>query len=344
MPNPSALRFAHRARLSLIFVLAILTAAGCATHKTIEVPKPLTPLVEAGTPQLIAEINRLSSVRSIHGKVDIQFEDTSFATAGIAEKYRTADGAITLQRPGKIYLVIQVPLLASDVAQMTSDGERFRIAILKGEEQYRRFVRGTNDAVYAKLESAPTNNQKNKPNKEAQAVSALSNLRPQHLTDAMLIRPIGSPTDLGLMYAQTEFFQEERDPNPESKKRIVRGYYVLDELQPAGPGNARLLRRFWFDRVGGIRLARMQTFDPQGGLITDVTYGAMKGFGGQGSVQLPSRIELTRPRDQYKVSVTYQSAADTTLDHEYPPEAFVLENRWQLKEVDLDERKKSPQP
>ena len=40
---------------------------------------------------------------------------------------RQADGTITLQRPGKVYLVIQVPLIATDVAQMTSDGEHFRM-------------------------------------------------------------------------------------------------------------------------------------------------------------------------------------------------------------------------
>ena len=154
MPLSSALRFRAGARLllTLMFAIVLLTATGCAVHKTVEVPKPLTPLADASAPQLVAEVNRLATARSIHGKVDIQFEDTSFATSGIAEKYRTADGTITLQRPGKIYLVIQVPLLASDVAQMTSDGEHFRIAILKGDERYRRFVSGTNSAVYGKLE------------------------------------------------------------------------------------------------------------------------------------------------------------------------------------------------
>jgi hypothetical protein len=340
----SALRFTASARLllTLMFAIVSLTAAGCAVHKTVEVPKPLTPLADASAPQLIAEVNRLATARSIHGKVDIQFEDTSFATSGIAEKYRTADGTITLQRPGKIYLVIQVPLLAADVAQMTSDGEHFRIAILKGDEQYRRFVSGTNSAVYAKLEPDSTVDKRNRPDKEAQTVSALSNLRPQHLTDAMLIRSIMPPS--GLMYAKTEFFQEEKDPNPTSKKRVMRGYYLLDELQPAGEGAANLLRRFWFDRVGGIRLSRLQTFDEHGSLVTDVSYGEITSFGEQGSMQLPARIDLTRPQDRYRITITYQSPSSVTLDHDYPPEAFVLPNKWQLKEVDLDAQKKNPQP
>src|SRR6266403_2795063 len=116
--------------LALSLILPLATACHI-VHKPVEVEKLLTPLSQADTAQLIRVVNNLAAARSIHGKVDIQFEDTSFATSGIAEKYRTVDGSITLQRPGKVFLVIQGPL-AIDIVQMTSDGEHFRIAILKG--------------------------------------------------------------------------------------------------------------------------------------------------------------------------------------------------------------------
>ena len=35
---------------------------------------------------------------------------------------------------------------------MTSNGESFRVAVLQGDEKYRRFVKGTNNAVYEKLD------------------------------------------------------------------------------------------------------------------------------------------------------------------------------------------------
>jgi hypothetical protein len=127
---------------------ALLVISGCSlAHKRVETEKLLTPLSNANTPELIAAVNRLVGVKSIHGRVDIQFEDTSFATSGIAEKYRTVEGSIYLQRPGKVFLAIQGPL-AIDIVQMSSDGEHFRIAILKGDEKYRKFVKGTNSAVY----------------------------------------------------------------------------------------------------------------------------------------------------------------------------------------------------
>src|SRR6185503_15834312 len=125
--------------------------------------------------QLITELNRLAAVKSIHGKVDIQFEDTAFASVGIAEKYRQVDGNLTLQRPGQIYLALTFTIV--DIAQMASDGEHFAVAVLRGDEKYKRFVKGTNSAEYAKLSANadPKNATANQKGENA-TVSALSNL------------------------------------------------------------------------------------------------------------------------------------------------------------------------
>jgi hypothetical protein len=291
---------------------------------------------------LIAEVNRLARVQSLRGKVDIEFQDTSFATSGIAEKYRAADGTVVLQRPGKIFLIIQAPFISTDIARMTSDGEHFRVAVLQGDLKYRRFVMGTNSAIYRKLTAeVPVDIRgagKKKTKSEEETVNALSNLRPQHLTDALLMQGIDQrPT---VMYAQSEFYQEEKDPRQQSSsKRVMRGYYFLDELEPTGQGTARLLRRFWFDRVAGVRLARLQTFNPNGILDTDVTYRDLKNFGADANIQLPAIIELTRPQDHYKLSLTYQAPDAAVLNHEYPADTFLLENKWNLPEYDLDKEK-----
>ena len=326
-----------------LLAVGLLATSGCnsllGVKQKVSVPPLLGPLKEASTTQLIAEINRISEVRSIRGKVDIQFQDTSFAETGIAEKYRTAEGSVILQRPGQVYLTINGPF-AIDIAQMTSDGEHFRVAVLKGDDQFRRFVRGTNSATYQRLEVDDKADGGDKKMSERRAVSALSNLRPQHLTDALLVRPIQPRTESGFVYAQSEFYQEEPDARRGAAKdaRVVRGYYLLDELAPGGDAGARLTRRFWFDRVEGIRLARLQTFEDKGMLVTDVTYGEQKSFGEDGRVMLPTRVELTRPHDSYKLNLTYQSPESVVIDKQYDPEVFVLQNKWQLPEVDLDTR------
>lgn len=351
MPNSTAAQRRSLSRLVLLPILiSALFASGCGlfgTHKKVQVPQLLTPLAEANTAQLISEVDRLAAVHSIHGKVDIVFEDTSFAEAGLAEKYRQADGQLTLQRAGNIYLIIQVPFIAKDIAQMTSNGESFRVAVLQGDEKYRRFVKGTNSAGYEKLDldgKSPDSEKHKKGTMNAkETVNALSNLRPQHLTDALMVSPIPDAGQSGLTFARSEFFQEEPDARPQAKAnvRVVRGYYLLEEFSQPSSGEARLSRRFWFDRVGGIRLARIQSFDDRGLLITDVSYWDERPFGETAQVRLPSRIEITRPHDHYKLSIAYQTPAAVDIDKEFRPEAFVLENRWQLPEVDLDARQRN---
>src|SRR5215204_2637841 len=331
-----------RLLLSVLAVSVLLLSAGCGlfgTKRKIQVPQLLTPLTEADKGRLIQEVNRLSTVKSIHSKVDIQFEDTSFASSGIADQYRLVDGTITLQRPGQIYLIIQFTFV--DIAQMASDGEHFHVAVLKGDDKYKRFVKGTNSADYGKFDAdGDTVPKSDKQKTEKETVNALSNLRPQHLTDAFMIRPIEA--NGSLVYAQSEFFNEEPDARRGARKdsRVMRGYYVLEEFSTATAGDAKLVRRFWFDRVGGIRLARVQSYDEKGQLITDVSYSNEKALGSGPTASLPSRVEITRPQDQYKLSITYQDSASVELNRDYPPRAFVLENKWGLPEVDLDAQHK----
>jgi hypothetical protein len=324
-----------------VAIAAVFSTTSCSlfgTHKKVQVPQLLTPLVEARKDQLMQEVNRLATVKSIHSKVDIQFEDTSFAAVGIAEKYRQVDGNLILQRPGKIYLELQFTII--DIARMASDGEHFAVAVLQGDEKYRRFVKGTNSAIYPRLDHTADSSSSSKGKKgEKETVSALSNLRPQHLTDAYLIRPTDASG--GLIYSQSEFFQEEADTRPQAKKstRVMRGYYLLEELTEPKGGDSQVLRRFWFDRVDKVRLARVQTFDTQGQIVTDVSYFDEKQIGSGETAVMPTRIEVTRPRDQYKLSLTYQDPLSVELNREWPPQAFVLQNKWQLPEVDLDAEK-----
>src|SRR5689334_12261614 len=183
--------FARAASL-LLLALGLIVMSGCTSlfgvKKKITVYPVLSPLSDASTQQLISEVNRLAAVRSLKGKIDIQIQDNSFAEAGIAEKFRTADGTVYLQRPGQIYLRIQAPFIGTDIAQMTSDGEHFRVAVLQGDEKIRRFVLGTNSATYPKLEmddnGSDKGNKKKKGGKDEQTVNVLSTLRPQHFTDA----------------------------------------------------------------------------------------------------------------------------------------------------------------
>ena len=142
-------------------------------------------------------------------------------------------------------------------------------------------------------------------------------------------------------------FQEEFDINAKQKsplRWVLRGYYLLDEIRRGEDGNMRIARRFWFDRVGGIRLARQQIFDALGNIESDIVYGTEGDLTENPDYKkLPLRIVVTRPKEKYKMSLTYQTPETVSVGKTYNKDVFVLENSWNLPEVDLDKKINSQQ-
>jgi len=320
-----------------IFILTAILLSGCSSIvKTADTTPTLLKSEDATHAELMAEVNRYARVNSMRAKMDLKFEDNSFAQFGSKEVYRAADGEVVVQRPANILLKVSVPVIKSDVAQMTSDGEKFRVAILQdgGSGKYKKFVLGTNSADYSKLQKALDEGN----GATMKNVNAFANLRPQHFTDAMLVRP----TDEGHLYTQSTMFQIEEDttqPKKSPLRRVTRGYYLLDEFTKGTNGELVIARRFWFDRVGGIRLARQQIFDVRGEIESDIVYGAEGNLTNTGEyTRLPLQIVVTRPQEKYSMKLTYQTPEAVTIGKTYPASAFVLENTWDLQEVDLDKK------
>ncbi len=286
----------------------------------------------------MSEVNRFARVESMKAQMDLKFEDNSFAQFGSKEVYRSADGEVVVQRPASILLTVKVPVIKTDVAQMTSDGAKFRVAILQdgGSGKYKKFVMGTNNADYSKLQKDLDSANGDKAIK--QNVNAFANLRPQHFTDAMLVRP----TDESHIYTHSTIFQIEEDETHSKSsplRKVNRGYYLLDEFSKRGENDLVISRRFWFDRVGGIRLARQQIFDAKGEIESDIMYGAEGNLTDTGQYnRLPLQIIVTRPQEKYSMKLTYQVPEAVKIGRKYPETAFVLQNTWELEVVDLDKK------
>ena len=345
--HPRFLMFTrHKSLKLLLFTLltSILLSSGCSVFKPSIKQETATLLKteDAAVADLFDQINNIAKVNSLYGKIDLKFEDNSFAETGVAEKYKTAPGSVAVQRPGSILLEIQLPVFLTDIAKMTSDGEKFRVAILEDGAggKYKQFVVGTNDADYSVLqEKVKSMEFENGGKVLKQNVNAFANLRPQHFTDAILMRPIDTSN---FFYTQSTIFQEEFDLSQKKKsplRWVLRGYYVLDELGKNEDGSLSVSRRFWFDRVGSVRLARQQIFDSRGEIDSDIIYGKAGTLTETGEYQnMPHRIEVTRPKEKYKMSLEYQSPQKVIIGKDFPNTAFVLENRWNLPVVDLDKK------
>jgi hypothetical protein len=321
-----------------IIISAVLFAGSCIGVKSDQKTPTLLGTESASQDQLMAEVNRFARVGSIEARMNLKFEDNSFAQFGSKEVYRSADGQVVVQRPANIYMKIQVPVIKSDVAQMTSDGMKFRVAILQdgGSGKYKQFVMGTNAADYSSLQKKL--GEENGDGAIKQNVNAFANLRPQHFTDALLVRP----TDSKNLYTVSTIFQVEEDEREAKKsplRKVTRGYYLLDEFARTDDGRLIVLRRFWFDRNVKIRLARQQIFDAKGEIASDITYGIEGKLTETNDYnQLPLQIIVTRPQEKYSMKLTYQSPEAVKIGKNYPATAFLLQNSWELKELDLDKK------
>ncbi len=322
-----------------LLLLAILFS-GCITPKDKVQKAKLLETTNASQDDLIKKVNELTNVESINAKMYLKFEDNSYANEGIAEKYKTADSTIVVQRPGKINLKVEVPIVGTDIVQMTSNGDEFRVAVLYlgGGDKYLSFLRGKNDVDYSLLSDMVEDLENGAPTEVSKSASAFKNLRPQHFTDAMLIRPVDESK---YVYTQSAILQEEFDVNAKKKsplKWVLRGFYLLDELRRTDEGKFVIARRFWFDRVGGINLSRQQVFDKNGEIESDITYGKIGSVTETGQYKMPLEVELTRPKEKYKIRLIYKAPHAVKIGKIYNDSAFLLENTRNLKEIDLDRK------
>lgn len=313
--------------LSLLALLVLTSScANIAKVRDESIPKLITPVVNADFDTLLAQLKPFTEVQSLRtSRATIQFFDASSA-----ERFRTADATLVLQRPDKIRLIIQVPTVGTRVAEMVSDSKNFKVAIYY-PAKYRRFLMGTNAADYSRW--------REKLEKKREQESALINARPFHFTDALLMRPLHTG-EARFVYSLGEELVEEPDTRKGAKResRVLHSYYVIAELELAGdqPGRALRRRRFWFDRNNQAQLTRQEIFDDKGQLVTEVRYADFIKVSAESSELRPGSITVLRPRDGYSAKLTFLEESVEINPQDLPATAFVLENKDRLPVTDLD--------
>lgn len=328
----SMFRLTLRLSLTVCFLAFIALLNSCASlvkYRDDSIPQPLTPVAEADFDALVAQLKLFTDVESMRAtRVSMKFVDSASS-----ERYRgAADATIVLQRPGKIRLIIQVPVAKTKLAEMVSDSEHFKVAIYY--DKYKRFLLGTNNADYSRWR------ERLQDKKEAQQ-SGFINARPFHFTDALLVRPL-QIGKAGFVYNVQEELSEEPDTRPGAKKnsRVIRSFYVVSEMEITDTTKniGVLKRRLWFDRNSQLQLKRQQVFDAKGRLITDARYSNYTRLDPDSQILRPSVIEVRRPYDQYSAELNLLADSTEFNIEDLPATAFVLENDQKLPETDLDKQ------
>jgi outer membrane lipoprotein-sorting protein len=263
-------------------------ASGCAaSHKTVVKPGQAPAAVQTATrEQLIENYNRQAeATQTLNAGVAMKLTSGS-AYSGVIEQYHEVNGFLLAARPASIRVIGQAPVIGKNIFDMVSDGKTFEISI----PSKHKFVTG------------PVNVRR-------PSSKPIENLRPQHLTDALLWAAL--PTQ------STVLFEESSEAN-------VR-YYVLTVLRaPTGVNRAadsapdfEIAEKIWFDRAD-LHVARVEGFAAGGVVGSDVRYSDWQPAGER---SYPRQIDIARPGEDYQLAIHINKL---TLNAPLAADAFTL--------------------
>ncbi len=268
--SPEIEGFMKRAIIAMISVLAL---AGCGPKVKVTKrlpPSAIRPAQEATLDTLLERYRAWAgSIRTLNATVQL-FPTAGSTYSGVIEQYHDVRAFVLAERPAKLRIIGQAPIVHTNVFDMVTDGETFKISI----PSKNKFIVGLN-----RLERV--------------SKKPIENLRPEHLVEAVLPSPDSGAADSGLRN-----FLEEWDSPPYR-------YYVVSLLREkpgVGGGSLEIEKKIWFDRAD-LNLARIQSFAPGGRLVSDITYADYAAFG---EVNYPRSITLWRPRDDYTLALQVQ--------------------------------------
>ena len=161
--------------------------------------------------------------------------------SGVIKEYHDVRGFILVERPAMIRMLGQAPVVRTNIFDMVSNGEEFRLYIPPKQ----KFIVG-------------------KTTFRRPAKNSLENLRPQHILEALLVPPLDA--------SHEKWFLEEAEEGG-------RRFYVVSVVEPADSEELRLKRKAWFDRAN-LELVRMQFYESDGVYVEDVHYSDYQDFQG----------------------------------------------------------------
>ncbi len=290
----------------MVWLTLAAVAGGCTPVKNTRVIKrtEIPVALEATAPQIIERYNQAArAVHSLNATVELK-PTAGSAYSGVIEEYHDVKGFILAERPARIRMIGQAPVVAKNVFDMVSDGETFRIFI----PSKHKFIVGP-----ANLERA--------------AKKPIENLRPQHLVDAVFwpeITPSQSTlfeefdSESGRFYILTIL---RGGTNTEIARNIWfdRTDLQVARLQTFGPGGKL---------VSDIRYSEWK---PAAEAPQDAA----------GALLYPRKIVLARPHDDYKLEIQIIKLA---LNVELKAEQFKLEQPEGTELVQLGENEPGGQP
>jgi outer membrane lipoprotein-sorting protein len=297
---------------------------GCAVSQKTVVNPANAPakLLSASKDDLFGRYNQQAQfITSLNAGVSMKLTAGS-AYSGVIEQYHEVNGFILASKPANIRVIGQAPVVAKNIFDMVSNGEKFDIYIPSKNE----FIEGPDNLT-------------------RQASKPIENLRPQHLVDALLWDPI--PTGAPVLF--------------EEASEGAGHYYILTAIQAAsgegatnssaaGSSDWEISRKIWFDRAN-LQIARVENFASGGKVASDVHYSnwlsvaappnsgqaastATSAESAMATIAYPRQIAISRPSDDYQLQIEIKKL---TVNEAIPGDRFVLAQPPGTKLIHPDE-------
>src|SRR5436305_5241588 len=266
-----------RPRYFVFVLLAVLPLTGC-LFRSHDVQKPFSTaaLKSASLEELVQNINSSASrLQSLRATVDIDTSATK-PKKGKANEYKVTDnpqisGWVLVRKPEMLRLIGYVPVVRNTMFDMVSNGKSFELSI----PVQNKFIVGKN--------------QISKPSPQP-----LENLRPQHIFDALLLKPIDPQNEIAVLEQNTEIVKD-----PKSHKDVEQPDYEVLVIRKED-NNWYLSRDIFFNRVD-LLPHRQLIYNRDGQVTTDAHY---ENFMELSGVQFPSIIQIQRPIENYWIQLS----------------------------------------
>ena len=286
-----------------LLLFAVLPTTGCLirTRPVVETYSQAA-LLEASQSALIESINQQANKsRSLEATVDID-TSTGGRKKGHYTDYTEIRGYVLARKPSMLHLIGLMPFVRTTAFDMVSDGQEFRLWI----PPKNRFVIGRNDVR--------THN----------AVQPLESIRPQDIYDALFIRSIDPEHEIAARENNYEILHDSKG------SRVLQEDYELIVIRRKGENGGVLSRKIVFSRID-LQPNRQYIYDDQGNVVTDSRYANYKDYDG---VSFPSRIEISRPQEEYKITL---NMLKLEINKPLRDDQFVLEQPPGADVVHLDQ-------
>src|SRR5215472_3001612 len=257
--------------LFILAVFAVLMVSGCGfrTSHPVKMRASTATLRDATLEQLLETNNsNAEKLKSLKATIDIDSSVLQQKKGKVTDNPQIA-GYILLRKPEMLRMIGLVPVVHNHMFDMVSNGSRFELAI----PPQSKFFFGSN-----RQPAKPSPN-------------PLYNMRPQHISDALLLKPIDPEKEIAVLEDTTEIVKD-----PKTHKDAEQAAYAVVVIDKDESGYF-LSRKIVFSRTD-LLPHEQYLYNRQHQLVTIARY---ENFSDKAGIMFPGMVSIQRPIEGYSL-------------------------------------------